>query len=152
LKQVTAPPDTAPQGEKDAFENFKTLLDQIAASSQPQPNAFVSQYFESLLTQPQRDNIFGAEDVAVRRTNFVTAILPLIHDRLSRRLVVETLIARLGGDTGLTESLLTDAALLADPSQSASPGKPLLDTFKTAGVTASFYTQADLSGTPAKIS
>src|SRR5207247_1194397 len=62
------------------------------------------------------------------------------------RLVVQTLAARVSADPLLTEALLTDSSLLADPTTT---GATLLDAFEgaaTRGVSASYFASQDRSG------
>ena len=81
------------------------------------------------------------------KVELVNVFLPLIAQKLSRQLVLQTLSAGLGADPVLTEALVTDAALLTDPSH---PGKSLLGAFlalEQEGVSAFYYASTDGSGT-----
>jgi hypothetical protein len=76
----------------------------------------------------------------------VKVLVPLATRKLSRQLVVQTVASSLGADPAFTEDLLTDAALLSDPT---SEGKSLLSTFLglgTQGVSATYYASANESG------
>lgn len=80
------------------------------------------------------------------KAQLVQAFLPLQAQKLSRQLVVQTLSSNLGSNPSLTEPLLTDAALLSDPSN---PGTSLLGAFLNSGqqgVSAQFFASADGSG------
>jgi hypothetical protein len=71
---------------------------------------------------------------------------PLLARKLSRQLVLQTLAASLSSDPSLTEALVTDAALLNDPSN---PGHSLLDAFLAVGqpaVSATYWASANQSG------
>jgi hypothetical protein len=81
------------------------------------------------------------------KAELVSAFLPLLTQKLSRQLILQTLSTNLGADPVLTEALVTDAALLADPSN---PGKSLLGAFLVLGlqgVSALYYSSTDGSGT-----
>lgn len=82
------------------------------------------------------------------KAELVSVFLPLMVQKLSRQLVLQTLEANPGSDPSLTEALVTDAALLTDP---GNPGKSLLGTFLAVGqqgVTASYFASTDGSGAP----
>jgi ABC toxin-like protein/neuraminidase-like protein/virulence plasmid A protein len=82
------------------------------------------------------------------KAELVRAFLPLLAQKLSRQLVLQTLSSNLGSDPSLTEALVSDAALLADPTD---PGKSLLGAFLALGqqgVSAAYYTSTDGSGNP----
>jgi hypothetical protein len=64
------------------------------------------------------------------KEELVKVFLPLLAQKLSRQLVIQTLSASQNSPLSLTEALVTDAALLSDP---ANPGKPLLGAFLAAG-------------------
>jgi hypothetical protein len=80
------------------------------------------------------------------KAELVQAFLPLLAQKLSRQLVLQTLSSNLASDPNLTETLVTDAALLSDPTNT---GNSLLGTFLAAGqqgVSALFYATPDGSG------
>jgi hypothetical protein len=82
------------------------------------------------------------------KADLVTVFLPLLTQKLSRQLILQTLSSNLASDPSLTEALVTDAALLTDPSN---PGKSLLGAFLALGqqgVSACYFTSTDGSGTP----
>ena len=82
------------------------------------------------------------------KAELVKVFLPLLARKLSRQLVLQTLSANLGSDPSLTEALVTDAALLNDPTN---PGISLLGAFLSVGqqgVSAAYYTSANQTGTP----
>jgi hypothetical protein len=89
-------------------------------------------------------------DIA-RQQKFVKGVLlatflPLLARKLSRDLVVQTLAASLGTDPSLPGALVSDAALLSDPSN---PGKSLMTTFlglAQPGVSAAYFTSVDATG------
>jgi len=80
------------------------------------------------------------------KAELVEAFLPLVSQKLSRQLVLQTLSSNLASDPNLTEALITDAALLSDPTNA---GTSLMGTFLAAGqhgVSALFYPTPDGSG------
>lgn len=80
------------------------------------------------------------------KAQLVQTFLPLLAQKLSRQLVLQTLSSNLASDPNLTESLVTDAALLSDPT---TKGTSLLGAFLAAGqqaVSALFYPSVDGSG------
>jgi hypothetical protein len=80
------------------------------------------------------------------KADLVSVFLPLYAQKLSRQLIVQTLSTTSGSDPSLTETLLTDAALLTDPSN---PGKSLLGAFLgllQQGVSESYFASPDGSG------
>ncbi len=80
------------------------------------------------------------------KAQLVMVFLPLLCQKLSRDLVIQTLTANLGSDPSLTGTLVDDAALLSDPSN---PGKSLLGSFLALGqqgVSATYYSTANGSG------
>jgi len=82
------------------------------------------------------------------KAELLKVFLPLLAQKLSRQLVLQTLSANLASDPGLTEALVTDVAFLSDPSNT---GKSLLGAFLGVGqqgVSASFYTSANENGAP----
>lgn len=78
------------------------------------------------------------------KTELLQVFAPLLAQKLSRQLVIQTLSANLGADSSLIEALVTDAALLNNPSD---PGKSLLQAFLAVGqpgVSASYYNHANV--------
>jgi hypothetical protein len=87
-----------------------------------------------------------------KRRKLAEAFLPYLQQRLARQFISQTLATSLAADLSLAEALLTNAALLDDPTQA---GKPLLDAFTAAdtrGVSVAFYDSTDLTGNPSKTS
>ena len=80
------------------------------------------------------------------KAELVRVFQPLLATKLSRQFVIGTLSSNLSADASLTEALITDAALLADPSN---PGRPLIGSFLALGqpgVSAAYFTPG--SSTP----
>jgi hypothetical protein len=77
----------------------------------------------------------------------VATFLPLLARKISRDLVVQTMADNLGTDPSLTGALISDAALLSDPSN---PGKSLMTTFlglAQPGISAAYFSSVDATGT-----
>ncbi|MHB8655043.1 MAG: neuraminidase-like domain-containing protein [Terriglobia bacterium] len=80
------------------------------------------------------------------KAELVKVFLPLLTQKLSRDLIVQTLAANLGSDKSLTGNLIDDAGLLADP---GNPGKSLLGSFLAVGqqgVSATYFASANPGG------
>jgi ABC toxin N-terminal region/Neuraminidase-like domain len=88
------------------------------------------------------------------KAQLISAFLPLLSQKLAQQLVVQTLSANLAADPSLVTTLITDAALLSDPSN---PGKSLQGAFLgigNQGVSATYYDGAGTvlkSGTAATV-
>ncbi|MGA9773951.1 MAG: neuraminidase-like domain-containing protein [Blastocatellia bacterium] len=114
-------------------------LSELLDSVQTQGRAFVHSLRVGLLAATDFDPLFASlvdfDDVSFdKRARLLKAFLPFILRKLNRQLVVRTLAADLGADAALTEALLTDEMLLADPSiERGQPPKPLLAAFACAG-------------------
>lgn len=75
------------------------------------------------------------------KAQLILVFQPLLAQKLSIQFIVQTLASNLVADASLTQSLITDTALLADPSN---PGKSLLGSFLgigQQGVSAYYYAQ-----------
>src|SRR5260370_27169720 len=77
------------------------------------------------------------------KAQLVTAFLPVLGQKLSQQLILQTLSTNLAADPSLVGTLITDSALLSDPSN---PGKSLLGTFLSLGQTGVSATYYDGSG------
>ncbi|HEY2499455.1 MAG TPA: neuraminidase-like domain-containing protein [Candidatus Angelobacter sp.] len=77
------------------------------------------------------------------KAQLVTAFLPVLGQKLSQQLILQTLSTNLAADSALVGTLIADAALLSDPSN---PGKSLLATFLSLGQTGVSATYYDGSG------
>jgi hypothetical protein len=88
----------------------------------------------------------AARQQRLAKAGLVKVFSPLLARKLSRQFVLQTLSASLASDPSLTEALVTDAALLDDPSK---PGQSLLNAFLAVGqpgVSATYYGSPDQSG------
>ena len=73
------------------------------------------------------------------KAQLILVFLPLLSQKLSKQFILQTLSSNLAADPSLTEALIADTALLADPSN---PGKALLGSFlalQQQGVSAFYY-------------
>jgi hypothetical protein len=77
------------------------------------------------------------------KVQLVTALLPVLGQKLSQQLVLQILSTNLAADPSLVSALITDSALVSDPSN---PGKSLLGTFLSLGQTGVSATYYDGSG------
>ncbi|HEV2665981.1 MAG TPA: neuraminidase-like domain-containing protein, partial [Blastocatellia bacterium] len=106
-----------------------------------------------LLFAPIPDNLTEdqkQDQARSKRKKLAEAFLPYLQQRLARQLIAQALATSLAADPSLVETLLTNAVLLADPTQA---GKSLLDAFMavyTRGVSVAFYDSTDLTGNPSK--
>jgi hypothetical protein len=116
-----------------AVSEFQSLAKDLLDAAINDPDPFVTPFLGSTSVKQQK---FG-------KAELVKVFLPLLAQKLSRQLIVQTLSATLASDPSLTEALIADAALLNDPSN---PGKSLLQTFLAVGqkgVSASYYDKSN---------
>ncbi|WP_068819221.1 neuraminidase-like domain-containing protein [Phormidesmis priestleyi] len=139
--------------------NPSPLLATLLNAVQLQAKAFFEKYFVSFLTASDFTLLFtlipdGLTDnqkqdqSRLKRAKMVSAFLPFLQQKLIRQFVVQTLATRQNADSDLTEALLTN--LLTNPTE---PDKFLLDAFAgtgESGVSTSFFTSIDGTGTPSK--
>jgi ABC toxin N-terminal region len=133
---IAAPPATATllgnllqQVRNQAVAQFQLLATGLLAPALADPDPFVKPFIGAAAAQQQK----------FAKAELVKVFLPLRVQKLSRQLVLQTLGASLAANASLLEALVTDAALLNDPS---SPGRSLLQTFLAAGrqgVSASYF-------------
>jgi hypothetical protein len=112
-----------------ALSEFQPLAKDLLAPAINDPDPFVTPFLGATSVKQQK---FG-------KAELVKVFLPLLVQKLSRQLILQTLSATLASDPSLTEALVTDAALLNDPNN---PGKSLLQTFLAVGqrgVSAFYY-------------
>ncbi|MCI0721217.1 MAG: peptidoglycan-binding protein [Acidobacteria bacterium] len=144
------------------------MVGSLLDAAQDQAKAFFKKHFERLVAEEPFVGFLEAADFEIifapipdglsdadkqdrmrgKREKLAKAFLPFLQQKLIRQLVVQTLATSLGADPALTETLLTKADLLADPSQ---PGKPLLDAFAAVGgrgVSATFFASTGGTGAP----
>jgi hypothetical protein len=144
------------QTQLAALMSASTLLANLLQAVRTQAvNAFQS-LAANLLTVAATDlDAFAAPfvnlDMATQqkqvKAGLVGVFMPLMAQKLSRQLILQTLSSNLGADPSLTEALATDAALLGNPSN---PGRSLLGTFLALGqqgVSASYFASSNGSGT-----
>ncbi len=78
-------------------------------------------------------------------------LLPFLRSQLVGQAILQAQVAQLGADPSFTRTLLTDTAVLSDPTQAPAPPTPLLAGFEVAadrGVTVTYYSgTAENAGT-----
>ena len=132
----TVLPNLLQSARNQAVQLFQTLATNLLTVSATDLDSFSQPFLGLDVTHQQKE--VKAELVAV--------FLPLLAQKLSRDLIVQTLAANLGFDASLTGTLIEDAGLLSDPSN---PGKSLMGSFLAvgnSGVSATYYASANGSG------
>ena len=143
--------------QKQAKDFFQTHI-QRSGAEEPQVGFLETGDFEKLFAAPppipedrpdtekqalrKRNEELGRE----KRRRLAKAFLAFLQQKLIRNLIIQRLAADLGAEPALTEALLADVRLLADPS---APGRRLLDAFAAAGeqgFTAEWFASADATG------
>ena len=121
---------------------FASLVDAVGAEAR----AFFDKELSDFLTAADYDSLFApppkpepanaaeiaanqAADVA-KRDRLAKAFLPHLQERLIRALAVQTLATELDAEPAIVETLLTNEAIVADPSAA---GDPVLEAFAAAG-------------------
>ena len=133
---ITAPPAVATllgnllqTVRTQAVNEFQFVVSSLLAPAVNNPDPFVAPFVGAANLQQQK----------FAKAQLVAVFVPLLVQKLSRQLVLQTLSSTLGSDPSMTEALVTDAALLNDPNN---PGKSLLQTFLAVGqpgVSAYYY-------------
>jgi hypothetical protein len=117
-----------------AVNEFQFLVTNLLAPALNNPDPFVAPFLGAANLQQQK----------FAKAQLVAVFVPLLVQKLSRQLVLQTLSSTLGSDPSMTEALITDAALLNDPNN---PGKSLLQTFLAvgkSGVSAYYYDKSSV--------
>ncbi|MBD2254377.1 neuraminidase-like domain-containing protein [Nostoc parmelioides] len=123
----------------------KTFFDKYLASFLKGSSDFDLLFTSISETLPDADKLIKARE---KRDKLVQAFFPFLQSRLIRQLIVQTLATDLSADSALLEALLTNTALLTDPTAT---GQHLLEAFATThqqGISALFFPSADGTGTP----
>jgi hypothetical protein len=134
------------------------LLADLLDAVQIQAQTFFTKYFGSFLQSADFNKLFApisielndtAKQLEIRnkRNKLVQAFLPFLQKQLIRQLVVQTFASNLNADVALIEALLTNQSLLSDPSQNSQPLLNGLAAMGEQGISASFFTTADGTGT-----
>jgi hypothetical protein len=119
-----------------AVQLFQNLAANLLTVAPADLDAYAKPYLGASLSNGQR----------LAKAELVKTYSPLLDRKLSRQFILQTLSTGLAADPSLVEALVTDAALLNDPSN---PGRSLLDTFlaiSQTAATATYYASADQSG------
>ncbi len=85
----------------------------------------------------------------LQRGRLANAFLPFLQRQLIRQFVIQTLAAATGGGAALVEALLTEPALLEDPSQAGQPLLAALTGSAMRGVTVHFFDTPEPPAAPA---
>ena len=116
-----------------ALAFFQANLQQ-AAGGPPQAGFLQAGDFDTLFAPP-----VGS---ATARAKLAAAFLPYLQGQLISQAIVQALAAKLGTTASLTKTLLTNTAILSDPTQPAASPGPILAAFQAAadnGVTVTYY-------------
>jgi Neuraminidase-like domain/Putative peptidoglycan binding domain/Salmonella virulence plasmid 28.1kDa A protein len=90
--------------------------------------------FETLFASPT--------GMAAMRASLAAKFLPYLQNLLVSQAIIQALTTQLGADASLTKTLLTNTAVLSDPTQAATPSTPLLAAFKATadiGVSVTYF-------------
>jgi hypothetical protein len=89
------------------------------------------------------DTLFASAPGGVMaRTKLAAKFLPYLQSQLVSQAIIQSLVAQLGADASLTKSLVTNTAVLSDPTQTATPPTSLLAAFQAAadtGVSVTYF-------------
>ncbi len=126
---ITAAQQTMLQGllndiHTQALTFFQGYLQESTVGNQ-QTGLLLPGDFDTLFVSPS-----GTTAV---RANLAAKFLPYLQNQLVSQAIVQSLTAQLNADASLTKTLLTNTAVLSDPTQAATPPTPLLAAFKAAG-------------------
>ena len=135
---ITATQQTLLQGlfnnvRADALTFFQTYLQQTAGGP-PQAGFLQAGDFDTLFAPPMGS--------ATARAKLASEFLPYLQGQLSSQSIIQTFAAKLGTTASLTKTLLTNIAILTDPSQPAAAAATVLTAFQAAGdrgVTVTYY-------------
>lgn len=135
---ITAAQQAVVQGLLNDIRNqaltfFQSYLQQTAGGP-PQAGFLQAADFDALFAPP-----VGS---ATARATLAAKFLPYLQGQLISQAIIQSLVAKLGTDASLTKTLLTNTAILADPTQTAGSPAPLLAAFEAAadnGVTVTYY-------------
>jgi len=136
---ITAAQQTQLQGMLDdvhgqALTFFQTYLQQSTVGGQ-KSGFLQAADFETLFTMPAGQ--------ASARTVLAQEFLPWLQNQLMDQAIFQALVAQLASNASLTKTLLTNTAILSDPT--TTPVTPLVEAFKSAadqGVTASYFSDS----------
>ena len=154
--------------EKTTIEtaNTSTVLASLLTLIQGQAQTFFQHYFQlatigqetigflpasdfDLLFAPVPANATDAQkqqQMSQKRAELAQTFLPYLQQKLIRQAIVQAMDADLSADASLTNTLTTNASLLADPTQ---PTKALVDAFAAVaanGLSVAYYASPDGTG------
>ena len=133
--------------------NSSTVLENLLDKVQDQNKKFIENCRIGFFAMSDFKSVFDRLKVLndtkeYGRADLARVLIPFVHQKLTRQLVVATISTSLNANPVLVEALLTDAHLINDPSQ---PGKPIFDAFTAVGrrgVSISFFSSSDCTGNP----
>ncbi len=144
---ITAAQQTLLQGLLDdvhgqALTFFQTYLQESTVGSEQ----------AGFLQAGDFDGLFGSPSGSLAaRTTLADEFLPYLQDQLVGQAIIQSLVAELGADASLTKTLLTNTAVLSDPTQAPVPPTALLEAFKASadiGVSVTYFSgSSEDSGT-----
>ena len=141
--------------QEQALSFFVKNLQKQAPDVQPEAGFLDAADFDLLFgpTPVELNEEEQQSRVRQQRTRLAQAFLPFLQQRLIRQFIIRTLTAHTNADPVLVESLLTNARLLTERETNQLEGTPgpLLKAFTATGergLTATFFTSQDASGTP----
>ena len=125
---ITAAQQTLLQGllndiHTQALTFFQNYLQQSSVGGQ-QTGFLLPGDFDTLFASPPPG--------AAARATLAARFLPYLQGQLINQATIQSLAAQLGADASLVKTLLTNTAVLSDPSQPATPPVPLLEGFLAA--------------------
>jgi hypothetical protein len=138
--------------QRQARRFFRKYLEKYTIGSQSL-GFFKATDFNQLF-QPIPDNLSDKKKqtrLLAKRTLLANALLPQLQQRLILQLVVQTLTKHLSAEPTILETLITNSALLKDPTSRSD--ETLCDAFVAAeknGISAAFYSSSDGSGSALK--
>ena len=143
---VTATTITVPQ---------QTLLQGMLNDVHGQALTFFQAYLQQSTVGGQKSGFLQAADfdtlfttpagLASARAVLAQEFLPWLQDQLMDQANFQALVDQLASNASLTKTLLTNTAILSDPTLTTMPATPLVEAFKSAadqGVTASYFSDA----------
>jgi hypothetical protein len=152
------------EAKREEIENANPspVLHRLLEKVRGQVQAFYEDYLARFMTENEFGELFPPLPANATEAERKAALggvlrkvakvaLPFVGRQLSRQLVVQTLASRLGADPAFADALLTDPALLSDPSAT---DESLFDAFLAAGdrgATVTYFASDDATGWPLEV-
>jgi hypothetical protein len=146
--KITAAQQTLVQGLLDdvhtqALTFFQNYLQQSSVGGQ-QTGFLQASDFDTLFASPPAG--------AASRATLAAKFLPYLQSQLISQATIQSVVAQLSADPSLVKTLLTNTAVLSDPSQPAASLAPLLEGFIAAadiGVSVTYFSGSSEGGATA---